>query len=221
MKPTLTSKIGWKAYIKKSHFTLFYAIAISISFGFVITSIVDAYNETAGPKMTTRIWPVGTFLANFPEGDRINTYHRNYLMINGQAATGVWDVSNPTAPRRVQFSDATNNGHRWWKLEGDLFYREYSVPELEGTGYKYLDLSYMLNRKPITSSDILYTVADGHSNYDSLETFPHTIDGNRVYDMRTVALIDDIQQNRFRRYDYQYYRCFRKSSSVSTVTKWL
>jgi len=142
--------------------------------------------------MTTQTWPAGTFLANFPEGDRISTYHRNYFFMNGQAGTSVWDFSNPTAPKRVQFSEAANNGHRWWKLEGDLFYREYSVPEVEGTGYKYLDLSDMLNRKPVTSSDILFTVKDGQSNFDNLETFPHTIDGSRVFDMRTGEQMDDI-----------------------------
>ncbi|MBQ4819024.1 PKD domain-containing protein [Aquimarina sp. MMG016] len=167
-------------------------VVILITIGLAIKSFTQVYDGTAGPKMTTQTWPAGTFLANFPEGDRINTYHRNYLMINGQAGTGVWDVSNPTAPKRVQFSDAANNGHRWWKLEGDLFYREYSVPEVEGTGYKYLDLSNMLDRKPVTSSDILYTVRDGQSNYDNLETFPHTIDGSRVFDMRTGVQVDDI-----------------------------
>ncbi|WP_298543897.1 PKD domain-containing protein [uncultured Aquimarina sp.] len=192
MVPTPRNKKGWRAYIKNIHQILFCILAISISFGLAVISVLDVYDGTAGPIMTTQTWPAGTFLSNFPEGDRINTYHRNYLMINGQAGTGVWDVSNPTAPKRVQFSEAANNGHRWWKLEGDLFYREYSVPEVEGTGYKYLDLSNMLERKPITSSDILYTVQDGQSNYDNLETFPHTIDGNRVFDMRTGAQIDDI-----------------------------
>jgi len=42
---------------------------------------------TKGPELTKQTWPAGTFLANFPEGDRINTYHRNYLMIAGQAAS--------------------------------------------------------------------------------------------------------------------------------------
>ncbi|WP_051336350.1 PKD domain-containing protein [Aquimarina latercula] len=192
MGPTPNNKRGWRAYIKDTRKALFYTIAISISLGLAVISFVDVYDGTEGPMMTTQTWPAGTFLSNFPEGDRINTYHRNYLMINGQAGTGIWDVSNPTAPKKVQFSDAANNGHRWWKLEGDLFYREYSVPEVEGTGYKYLDLSNMLERKPITTSDILYTVQDGQSNYDNLETFPHTIDGNRVFDMRTGEQLDDI-----------------------------
>ncbi|WP_075341626.1 PKD domain-containing protein [Tenacibaculum agarivorans] len=171
---------------------IWYVIIIFISFGLAVKSALAGYDGTKGPEMTKQTWPKGTFLANFPEGDRINTYHRNYLMINGQAGTGVWDVSNPTAPRRVEFSDDANNGHRWWKLEGDLFYREYSVPELQGTGYKYLDLSNMLDRKPVTSSDILYTVQDGQANYDNLETFPHTIVGSRVFDMRSGEQVDDI-----------------------------
>ncbi|SNR17253.1 PKD domain-containing protein [Tenacibaculum jejuense] len=171
---------------------IWYFTIVFISLGLAVKSILPMYDGTKGPEMTKQTWPKGTFLSNFPEGDRINTYHRNYLMINGQAGTGVWDVSNPTAPKRVQFSDAANNGHRWWKLEGDLFYREYSVPELEGTGYKYLDLSNMLDRKPVTSSDILYTVQDGQANYDNLETFPHTIVGNRVFDMRSGQQVDNI-----------------------------
>ncbi|MGY3792864.1 PKD domain-containing protein [Aquimarina sp. 433] len=193
MGPTPKNKCGWLAYFKNVRKTLFYTIGVLILSGLVaLSSFNMMYDGTAGPEMTTQTWPAGTFLANFPEGDRINTYHRNYLMINGQAGTGVWDISNPTAPKRVQFSDAANNGHRWWKLDGDLFYREYSVPEVEGTGYKYLDLSDMLDRKPVTSSDILYTVQDGQSNYDNLETFPHTINGSRVFDMRSGVQVDDI-----------------------------
>ncbi len=183
-------KLGISSFKMNSRKYIF--ILLLILLAIAIKSFVQVYDGTEGPKMTTQTWPAGTFLANFPEGDRINTYHRNYLMINGQAGTGIWDISNPTAPKRVQFSDAANNGHRWWKLEGDLFYREYSVPEVEGTGYKYLDLSNMLDRKPVISSDILYTVQDGQSNYDNLETFPHTIDGSRVFDMRSGQQVDDI-----------------------------
>ncbi len=191
MKPIEHKKSGL-AYIKKNNLLILYALATFISLGLIAKSVSQIYDGTAGPKMTTQTWPAGTFLANFPEGDRISTYHRNYFFMNGQAGTSVWDFSNPTAPKRIQFSDAANNGHRWWKLGGDLFYREYSVPEVEGTGYKYLDLSNMLDRKPVTSSDVLFTVKDGQSNFDNLETFPHTIDGNRVFDMRTGEKLGNI-----------------------------
>lgn len=190
-----TDTWSWCKVKKHLKTPIWYIPILFISLGLAVKSALPIYDGTKGPAMTQQTWPKGTFLANFPEGDRINTYHRNYLMINGQAGTGVWDVSNPTTPTRVQFSDAANNGHRWWKLEGDLFYREYSVPELEGTGYKYLDLSDMLNRKPVTSSDILYTVQDGQANYDNLETFPHTIVGNRVFDMRSGTQVDNMPVN--------------------------
>ena len=127
-------RASWLMLFKKTNYRLWIAIAVFISLGLVVKSVRQVYDGTKGPEMTTQTWPAGTFLANFPEGDRINTYHRNYLMINGQAGTGIWDVSNPTAPKRVQFSDAANNGHRWWKLEGDLFYREYSVPHHPSLG---------------------------------------------------------------------------------------
>ncbi|TPN85116.1 PKD domain-containing protein [Aquimarina algicola] len=179
------------AYAKSHCLKIAYIVGTIISLGLVTQRAYFQLDGTSGPKMTTQTWPAGTFLANFPEGDRVSTYHRNYLMIAGQEGTGIWNISNPTAPTKVQSNDAANNGHRWWKM-GDLFYREYSVPEVAGTGYKYLDLSDMLNRKPITSSDVLYTVKDGQSNYDNLETFPHTIDGSRVFDMRTGEQLDDI-----------------------------
>ncbi|WP_062617492.1 PKD domain-containing protein [Flammeovirga sp. SJP92] len=146
--------------------------------------VMAQYNGEMGPAMTTQTWPAGTFLAHFPEGDRINTYHRNYLMIAGQAGTGIWDVSSPATPKRIQFDERANNGHRWWKIN-DLYWREYSVPQTDGTGYKYLDMSNMLDLKPVTTSDVLYTVESGNPHYDKLETFPHTIDGNRIYDMRS------------------------------------
>ncbi|WP_159025764.1 PKD domain-containing protein [Aquimarina sp. Aq78] len=173
----------WLAIMTSKGLWLLYASAILISFG-LAKKMTESYDGTSGPSMTTQTWPAGTFLSNFPQGDRINTYHRNYLMIAGQEGTGIWDVSNPTDPKRLQFDGAGNNGHRWWKM-GDLYYREYSVPEVAGSGYKYLDLSNMLERKPITSSDALYTVKDNQPHYDNLETFPHTIDGDRVYDMRS------------------------------------
>lgn len=179
--------------VKRTKHPLFYILVVFISIGLAFTTVSLFFDGTAGPPMTTQTWPAGTFLSNFPEGDRINTYHRNYLMISGQEGTGIWDISNPTDPNRLQFDAAANNGHRWWKM-GDLYYREYSVPEVAGTGYKYLDLSDMLDRKPITSSDALFTVEDGQSHYDNLETFPHTIDGNRVYDMRTGEYMSDISQ---------------------------
>ncbi len=149
------------------------------------------YDGKKGPEMTTQTWPAGTFLSNFPEGDRINTYHRNWMMISGQAGTGIWDISNPTAPKKIQDREAANNGHRWWKIN-DLYYREYSVPEVEGSGYKYLDLSDMLDPKPVTDSDVLYTVENGNAHYDNLETFPHTIVGKRVFDMRSGEEIGEI-----------------------------
>ncbi|WP_282079957.1 PKD domain-containing protein [Aquimarina algiphila] len=192
MEPTHKKKRNWGITFVKNNIRKFYFVIILATLSIAIKSFTQVYDGTAGPKMTTQTWPAGTFLANFPEGDRISTYHRNYFFMNGQAGTSVWDVSNPTAPKRVQFSDAANNGHRWWKLGGDLFYREYSVPEVQGTGYKYLDLSNMLDRKPVTSSDVLFTVKDGQSNFDNLETFPHTIDGSRVFDMRTGVQVDDI-----------------------------
>ncbi|AUP77536.1 PKD domain-containing protein [Flavivirga eckloniae] len=192
MKSTNKKKRNWGITFFKKNNRKLYLIIILASLSIAFRSFIQVYDGTAGPEMTTQTWPAGTFLANFPEGDRISTYHRNYFFMNGQAGTSVWDISNPTAPKRIQFSNAANNGHRWWKLEGDLFYREYSVPEVQGTGYKYLDISNVLDRKPVTASSILYNVNDGQSNYDNLETFPHTIDGSRVFDMRTGVQVDDI-----------------------------
>ncbi|WP_025742139.1 PKD domain-containing protein [Aquimarina pacifica] len=192
MKSQHTQNKTLRGFIKGLNVKLLYAIAITVSIGLGINAVSLFFDGTAGPEMTTQTWPAGTFLANFPEGDRINTYHRNHLMISGQEGTGIWDISNPTAPTKLQSNAAANNGHRWWKM-GDLYYREYSVPEVAGTGYKYLDLSDMLNRVPITSSDVLFTVEDGQSHYDNLETFPHTVDGNRVYDMRTGEFMSEIQ----------------------------
>ena len=146
---------------------------------------------TQGPPLIQQTWPAGTFLANFPEGDRINTYHRNYLMIAGQEGTGIWDISNPTNPERLRFNGAGNNGHRWWKI-GDLYWREYSVPEVDGTQWRYLDLSDMFDLKPVTSSGVLFTVENGNPRYDNLETFPHTIESGKVYDMRSGETLGDL-----------------------------
>ncbi|WP_162555741.1 PKD domain-containing protein [Reichenbachiella versicolor] len=166
-------------------------LCIPLLAGWTFKHLALVPDGTAGPELQKQTWPAGTFLSHFPEGDRINTYHRNYLMISGQAGTGIWDISNPTDPTRLKFSEKANNGHRWYKI-GDLFWREYSVPEVSGTPYRYLDLSNMLDHKPITSSDVLYTVLDGNYRYDKLETFPHTIESGTVYDMRSGATLGDI-----------------------------
>ncbi|OEK08270.1 hypothetical protein A8C32_02095 [Flavivirga aquatica] len=177
--------------LKKRIGILITILLCSFTFVAFIKFKVLFFDGKKGPEMTTQTWPAGTFLSNFPEGDRINTYHRNWMMISGQAGTGIWDISNPTAPKKIQDRDAANNGHRWWKIN-DLYYREYSVPEVQGTGYKYLDLSDMLDPKPITDSDVLYTVEEGNAHYDNLETFPHTIVGKRVFDMRSGEEVGEI-----------------------------
>ncbi len=181
VKQSLKKRIGIITTLVLCFFTFAAFVKFNILF----------FDGKKGPEMTTQTWPAGTFLSNFPEGDRINTYHRNWMMISGQAGTGIWDISNPTAPKKIQDRDAANNGHRWWKIN-DLYYREYSVPEVQGTGYKYLDLSDMLDPKPITESDVLYTVEEGNAHYDNLETFPHTIVGKRVFDMRSGEEVGEI-----------------------------
>lgn len=64
-------------FIKKSNMLLWYVIATFLSLGLMVKSVLPAYDGTADPEMTTQTWPAGTFLANFPEGDRINTDHHS------------------------------------------------------------------------------------------------------------------------------------------------
>ncbi|MCR9252476.1 MAG: PKD domain-containing protein, partial [bacterium] len=170
---------------------LFLMVGILAVAGLAFRNLDLLPDGTMGPQLIEQTWPAGTFLSHFPEGDRINTYHRNYLMIAGQEGTGIWDISNPTDPTRLKFNGAGNNGHRWYKI-GDLYWREYSVPETDGTPYRYLDMSDMLDLKPVIDSNVLHTVLQGNPRFDKLETFPHTIEAGSVFDMRTGETLGDL-----------------------------
>ncbi len=139
------------------------------------------------PQITKQTWPKGTFLSHIKMGARVLSYHRGFLYMHSLDNTSVWDMSNPANPLLVDEVTGGENGHRWWKW-GDLFYREYTVPETKNSNYKFMDLSNMLNRVP-WSKPAPFPITKGQDALQDLETFPITIDGNNVNDMRTGQLL--------------------------------
>lgn len=49
------------------------------------------------------------------------TFHRGYLYILVQGKTTLWDVSDATDPKLLNEKSIGDNGHRWWKLDTDIF----------------------------------------------------------------------------------------------------
>ena len=115
------------------------------------------------------------------------TIHRGYLYIMGNNYTTMWDISDPTNPVLLDQQDYGSNGHRWWKLNTDIFWREYQTPEVNGSGYHFLDMSDMLNLKPWTDPNIPVPIEeDGQLlKWQALETFPVGTNGGNVHDNRT------------------------------------
>ena len=137
-----------------------------------------------GPGLTTQTWPAGTFLSHINYGGRMVTFHRGFAYLHALEHTSLWDISNPAAPVMLQDVLAGDNGHRWYKIQ-DLFWREYSVPEARVAGAKYMDLSDMLNRVPWTKPAPIPLEMQGFEKYQSLETFPITIEGTNIFDNRS------------------------------------
>ncbi len=189
MKPTLNQKLVryWHKLAGTSIRYVFYLLAAT----FLVSFAVVVKQQISKPELTTQTWPAGTLISNIDRGGRINTYHRGYMLFGAMGSTSTWDISNPANPEMVHEIQVGDNGHRWWKIN-DLYYREYNVPELGDTNYRYLDLSNMLNRGPITSSDALLEVTKGNYNLDKLETYPHTIESNRIYDMRSGVQVGNL-----------------------------
>ncbi len=142
------------------------------------------YTGAAGPGLTRQTWPAGTFLSHIDYGGRMVTFHRGFAYMHALGHTSLWDVSNPAAPTMLQDLPVGDNGHRWYKIQ-DLFWREYSVPEMTGTGTKYIDLSDMLNRVPWAKPAPIPLESQGFEKYQSLETFPMTIEGTNIFDNRS------------------------------------
>ncbi len=168
-----------------------YRIKALLLIGIALSSIamtvkVAQIVQQDGPGLTQQTWPKGTFLSYIDRGGRLVTYHRGYVYMHALDVTTVWDISNPASPVKVDEVPVGDNGHRWWKFNGDLFWREYTVPEAVESGYKFLDLSNMMDRKPWTDDSVPFPIEDtGSRSFQQLETFPITIDGNNVNDMRT------------------------------------
>ena len=144
-------------------------------------------------NLTTQTWPQGTLLADFLDGGRVTTYHRGYVYLGGLSRTTVYDISDPTTPILVNEWDVGENGHRWWKV-GDLFWREYSEPEIQGSGSKFANLSRLPEISPWTGSAPLDTNASGIHDF---EIFPHL-----YLPWNDHAIVDQRTQNVVGRFDF-------------------
>ncbi|TQV68044.1 PKD domain-containing protein [Exilibacterium tricleocarpae] len=157
--------------------------------GAVIMSAVcaRAQDGSDGPGIDNRARPAGTYLKFVPLGGRMVQFHRGYLYIMGQGKTTLWDVSDATDPTLLTSRDYGDNGHRWWKLNTDIFWREYSTPEVTGSGYHFLDLRDMFDLKPWTDPQVPVPIAaggQGLQKWQLLETFPTGTNGGNVHDLR-------------------------------------
>ena len=114
-----------------------------------------------GPGLPNASYTAGELLSQFNgRGHRTTIYHRGWWYIPGM---GVYDISNPRSPRVVTATPgAVENGHKFYKLEGDYLQREYQMPELNGAPTMLLDLSQLPNIVPYLGPEL----APGFSNND-------------------------------------------------------
>ncbi|MCM2679208.1 cellulose binding domain-containing protein [Echinimonas agarilytica] len=142
---------------------------------------------TNGPGVDNTARPAGTYLKFLNYGGRMVQFHRGYLYIMGQGKTTLWDISDVTNPVLLDEQDYGDNGHRWWKLNTDIFWREYSTPEITGSGYHFMDMSNMFDLKPWTNSNVPVPIAEGGQGlqkWQLLETWPTGTNGGNVHDSR-------------------------------------
>jgi len=157
-----------------------------------VTAQTDGAN---GPGVENVARPAGTLLSDFQLGGRMVTFHRGYLYIMGEGKTTLWDVSDFEDPTVVDEKNIGDNGHRWYKFNGDMFWREYSTPEVEGSGLHFLDMSDMLDLKPWDDPSVPMPIEETGQNFQfmwqSLETWPTGTSGGNIHDIR----FDDPETN--------------------------
>ena len=147
-------------------------------------SLVQAQAGPSGSQLTQETAPAGTLLSDFRDGGRIISYHRGHLYLGGLNRTTVYNIDNPRSPVRVNEWNVGANGHRWWKM-GDLFWREYEQPEVQGSGYQFADLSDMPNIVPWTREAPLRTRSGCCSDLDFFPYFYEPWSGHRIIDQRS------------------------------------
>ena len=101
--------------------------------------------ELAAQGLPTQTWPAGTQVSMWNHGGRITTFHRGYLYLGGVEGQATWtyDISNAAAPQLVRTHSVGVNGHVWNKV-GDVFWRQYSIPEIGDVARPFQNLSNML-----------------------------------------------------------------------------
>ncbi|GIX22204.1 MAG: hypothetical protein KatS3mg121_0987 [Gammaproteobacteria bacterium] len=156
--------------------------------GWLAAAAAGAQDGSNGPGIENVARPAGTFLSYHPLGGRMVTFHRGYLYIMGQAKTTLWDVSSFTDPVVLDIKEIGDNGHRWWKFNTDMFWREYTTPEVDGSGYHFLDMSNMFDLKPWTDPSVPMPIEEGGQQlqfeWQALETWPTGTNGGNVHDAR-------------------------------------
>ncbi|MBP6385872.1 MAG: Ig-like domain-containing protein [Pseudarcicella sp.] len=188
LSKVLPSSFSYANYFKKNKKKLIYgAFSTLLLISSLSLGLKMNFAPPVQPKITSQTWAKGTFLSHIKMGARLLSYHRGYLYMHSLDNTSVWDVENPANPLLVDEVSGGDNGHRWWKW-GDLFYREYTVPETKNSNSKFIDLENMTMRKPWTKP-APFPILKGNDAFQDLETFPITLDGNNINDMRTGQLI--------------------------------
>lgn len=170
-------------------------IVIGIIGAFLLTIFIQgqtAYDGTNGPGIDNSSFTAGETLSWFERGGRMVAFHNGFLYIMGCQYTTLWDVSDLRNPIIIDEKEIGDNGHRWYKLNRNIFWREYSVPEVAGSGYHFLDMSDMMDLKPYTGpAPVPIEEDERYIHWQKLETFPTGTNGGLVYDNRTHDAHDD------------------------------
>ena len=122
-----------------------------ISIFLILFNLLLSYNVYAQGAPNVG-YPAGTYIGKLDSGQRYITFDKGWLLIPGSPVT-VWDISNPSVPKRATTkSNAWINGHFYYKI-GDMFWHEYLIPEIDGAGSTFMDLSKLPNILAYTGAE--------------------------------------------------------------------
>ena len=160
--------------------------AIALLLSSALSTAYADYDGSNGPGVPQTGYTAGQYLSHVPFGGRMVTFHRGYFYMMGQGSTSLWDISDPQSPVMVHENKYGDNGHRWYKLNTDIFWREYTMPEIGNSGYHFMDMSDMLDLKPWTDPNVPVPIEKSGQllKWQAMETFPTGTSGSNVHDLR-------------------------------------
>ena len=152
---------------------------------YLLPALLLTIADLPAQGLPDQTWPAGTQVSMWDHGGRITTFHRGYLYLGGVEGQATWtyDISNASSPQLERTFATAVNGHIWGKV-GDVFWRQYRVPEIGDDPRPFQNLSNMLAPTQQTS-DVGSFPAQPPLGWPGnwLDTYPYHF-GDNIVDAR-------------------------------------